>query len=76
MRLRVKLMGMLKQRTPPGGVLELDCQPATIRRALEALGIPGAGAHVFSVNGALQKDPDHPLQDGDELTVLPPVGGG
>ena len=75
MEIRVKLMGLLKQRMPPEGRLSLD-DAATIGDALSALQIPRESVQVFSVNGALVRDSSHTLLDGDELTVLPPVGGG
>ena len=68
-------MGLLKERMPPEGQLSLN-DAATISDALTALQIPRASVQVFSVNGALVRDPLHTLADGDELTLLPPVGGG
>lgn len=75
MNIRVKLMGLLKEQMPPEGRLSLT-DAATIGDALVALQIPRESVQVFSVNGALVRDPLHTLLEGDELTVLPPVGGG
>ncbi len=68
-------MGILKEKTPDSGTLELR-DSATITDALNALEILVEGVHVFTVNGQLVRDKRHELTSGDELTVLPPVGGG
>ncbi len=76
MKIHVKLMGMLKDRTPPEGTIELPDDDATIENALAELEIPVDTVQVFSVNGSIQRDLARRLQEGDELTVVPPVGGG
>ena len=68
-------MGMLKDKVPSDGALELK-DNASIRDALIALGIPVESVQVFQVNGQLERDNSRELADNDELTVLPPVGGG
>jgi molybdopterin converting factor small subunit len=75
MQIKIKLMGMLRDKTPDGGCIELPAA-ATIADALLALDIDAGSAQVFTVNGQLQRDKAHPLSDGDELSVIPPVGGG
>jgi sulfur carrier protein ThiS len=75
MQIRVKLMGMLKSLLPAGDRLDL-VEGATIGEALTTLGIAGDRVAACSVNGKLVRARDYPLADGDELTVLPPVGGG
>lgn len=75
MRIRLRLMGMLKGNAPPDGGLEL-ADGATIRAALEALEISVDSVQVFQVNGQLERNKNRVLDDDDELTVLPPVGGG
>ena len=72
---RVKLMGMLKQKSPPDGQLAL-AEGATIAHVLEVLQIPIDSVHVFTVNGTLERNKQRVLSDGSELTILPPVGGG
>lgn len=75
MMIHVKLMGMLKPKTPPAGVLELP-DGTTIEQVLELLQIPSQAVNVFTVNGSLERDKERSLASGDELTLLPPVGGG
>ena len=75
MRIRVKLMGVLKARTPAGGVLEVG-EGATIEDTLHALGLAPQATHAVTVNGRLERDRRRALAPDDELTVVPPVGGG
>ena len=75
MQIRVKLMGMLKSKNPPGGVIEVR-DGATIAEALAALEIPGDSVQVFTINGSLQRNKDYVLAPNDEFSALPPVGGG
>ena len=75
MQITVKLMGMLAAQTPSDGQLQLD-DGASIEDALVALEVPVDSVAAFTVNGSLVKDRQHALAEGDDLTVLPPVGGG
>ena len=75
MRIRLKLMGTLKARTPVGGVLEV-ADGATIEDVLRALDIAPQRLRVFTVNGQFERDSRRALAPNDELTVIPPVGGG
>ena len=68
-------MGMLKGKTPEDDTMEVP-DGATILQVLEALEIPPDSVQVFTVNGQLERDRGRKLSPGDELTVLPPVGGG
>ncbi len=68
-------MGMLKDKTPKGGKLTLP-EGATIEEALQALDIPVDSVQVFTVNGQLERDRARALSPQDELSILPPVGGG
>lgn len=74
MKIQVKLMGMLKEKAPDDGLQLAD--GASIGDALDALGIDRESVHVFTINGQLVRDKARVLADGEELTVLPPVGGG
>lgn len=75
MEIRVKLMGLLKQHTPPEGRFDVS-ERATIDDVLTALQIVPDRVQVFTVNGTLVRDRSYQLSSGDELMVLPPVGGG
>ena len=75
MKIKIKLMGMLKDQTPDGGELELETN-ATIADVLAALTIDPDSVQAFSINGSIQRDQGTELSEGDELIVLPPVGGG
>ena len=75
MKIKIKLMGMLKDRTPEGGELELP-DNGTISDVLTVLEIDPDSVQAFSINGAIQRDKATKINDNDELTVLPPVGGG
>jgi molybdopterin converting factor small subunit len=75
MQIRVKLMGTLKARTPPGGALEV-ADGATIDDVLRALSIESPALRVFTVNGQFERDRNRVLAADDELTAVPPVGGG
>ena len=75
MKIQLKLMGVLKERSPEGGQLSLP-DGATIEEALTALEIPGDSVQVFTVNGKLERDRSRVLVESDELSVIPPVGGG
>ena len=75
MQIRLKLMGMLKSRTPAGGVLEV-ADGATIDDVLRALEIAPRTIAVFTVNGLFERDRGRVLAANDELTAIPPVGGG
>lgn len=75
MKLKIKLMGMLKDHTPEGGELEVP-DGSTIGDVLKLLKIESETIQAFSINGSIDRDRERTLNDGDELTVLPPVGGG
>lgn len=75
MQVRVKLMGMLKPKNPPGNVLEL-ADGATIDDVLTRLEIDPARVQVYTINGALERNRQRVLQANDEFSALPPVGGG
>ena len=75
MEVRVKLMGMLRDRSPAGGVVQLP-EGATVTDLLQQLEIPAREVMLVTVNGQHQRDHTVRLSPGDEVTVLPPVGGG
>jgi sulfur carrier protein ThiS len=75
MEIHLKLMGILKDRAPENGTIEL-ADEGTIEDALVAVGIPSDSVQVFTVNGTVERDRHRVLKPDDELTVLPPMGGG
>jgi sulfur carrier protein ThiS len=75
MQVRLKLMGMLKAKTPPGGVLDV-AEGATIADVLLALDIAAHARQAITVNGRFERNRRRALVPDDELTVIPPVGGG
>ena len=75
MQVQLKLMGTLKEKTPPDNTLELP-EGATIDEVLKLLGISFESVAVCTVNGQLVRDRSRPLAHGDDLSILPPVGGG
>lgn len=68
-------MGFLKGKTPADGAMQLS-EGGTIEDVLQALEIAAESVQVFTVNGNFVRDRKQTLSDGDELMVLPPVGGG
>lgn len=75
MRVRVKLMGVLKDKSPEGGRLDLP-DGSTVEQALQALEIAVPSVHAVSINGTFERDFARILEAEDELAVLAPVGGG
>jgi molybdopterin converting factor small subunit len=75
MQIRLKLMGMLKAKTPAGGVLEV-ADGATIDHVLCVLEIAPQTNQVLTVNGQFERNRSRVLAANDELSVIPPVGGG
>jgi sulfur carrier protein ThiS len=68
-------MGLLKARTPEGGALDV-ADGATIEDVLRELSVAPAPNAVIAVNGQIERDRSRALAANDELTVIPPVGGG
>lgn len=59
-----------------GGPIALELEEgATVRTAIEALGLPQERIHLIFVNGAA-RGLGHQLADGDRVGLFPPVGGG
>ena len=75
MNIKLRLMGMLKDKEPADNQLEIS-DDSTIESVLKSLEIDPEGVHVFTVNGTLERNKQLPLSADDELTVFPPVGGG
>ncbi|KAB2950987.1 MoaD/ThiS family protein [Heliorestis acidaminivorans] len=47
----------------------------TVKEVLAVLAIPDEEVAILMVNGR-NEEVDHPLKDGDTLSLFPPVGGG
>jgi sulfur carrier protein ThiS len=75
MEIQTRLMGVFKAKSPAGQRLEL-ADGATIADALRTLEIPADHVHLVMINNRLEHDHARVLQSGDELMVMPPVGGG
>jgi molybdopterin synthase sulfur carrier subunit len=79
MRIIVKLFASLSRFSPgglPGSPFEVNLPEATTIHALAVqLGIPDQETKVSFVNGLI-RSPDWVLQQGDEVGIFPPVGGG
>lgn len=79
MRVYVKLFAVLRQQYPHLGIGEAMpvelAEGATAGRLLELLNLPTNLVKVVFVNGII-RDRDYVLQDGDEVGLFPPVGGG
>jgi molybdopterin synthase sulfur carrier subunit len=76
---QVKLFATLRQRYPRLGIgepmaVELP-EGATVGQLLAHLQIPDEQAKIVFVNHVI-RGRDHPLADGDEAGIFPPVGGG
>jgi len=75
MQICVTLMGSLKVNSPEGNKIELP-DGSTIDDLLAALNVDPAFVATVMVNGKPQKDRTRVIVADDELTLLPPVGGG
>ena len=79
MMIRLKLFAGLRASNPLGGAQgggEAQVpEGADVAGALEALGVPLEGAKIILVNGRHAELATR-LEEGDRLSVFPPVGGG
>jgi molybdopterin converting factor small subunit len=80
MQVRVKLMGTLRSKLPPGaegGTAAVEVEAGTtVADVLGRLGVGGGHVHLVLVNGGMETDRQRVLSEADELTVFPPVAGG
>jgi len=79
MTVHVKLFATLRRFYPELGVgqalpVELP-EGATVGDLVRRLRLPSDHVKVIFVNGIV-RDEVHPLADGDEVGIFPPVGGG
>ena len=81
LRVRIRLFAMQREAAGSKEVLVEVPVGATVEDAWAAVvGLvpvlaPGRQSLRFAVNGTYA-NPDHPLEDGDEVACIPPVSGG
>ena len=80
MQVKVKLFASLRKYLPEGtsgseATLELP-DGSTVRDVLAQLGIPEQTARIVMVNGEHCPDLGQTLQDGQTISVFPPMAGG
>jgi sulfur carrier protein ThiS len=75
MQIRVQLMGGLKGKSPAGNRLEVT-EGTSINDVLGQLGVEPHQVQIVMHNSKPQPNRATAVRDGDELTVVPPVGGG
>jgi molybdopterin synthase sulfur carrier subunit len=74
----VRLFGHLRRYLPTteSPSVQLDAvEGHTVEKLINDLGIPAEDPKVILVNG-LHTDLDHPLQEGDRVSIFPPIAGG
>lgn len=78
-RVKVKLFATLRRYYPDLGIgegIEVELPDgATVGQLVRHLGLPNDHVRVVFING-IARDESHPLADGDEVGMFPPVGGG
>jgi sulfur-carrier protein len=78
-RIKVRVYAGLRRHLPHLGLGESEhmeiADGLTVGELLDRLGISRAEAKSCFVNN-LKQDLDHRLQDGDEVAIFPPIGGG
>ncbi|MEA2451718.1 MAG: Mut7-C ubiquitin [Actinomycetota bacterium] len=78
MRVTIVCFGAMREflPDPSSGRTELDLAPGgTVRDAVGALGAPERSIHSVLVEG-LRTDLDQVLEEGAEVTLMPPFAGG
>ena len=79
MRIEVVCFGMLRDHLPPGSQgnrARMELAPdASVDQVGQVLGIPERQVFALLVNGE-RANLDQILQEGDEVTLMPPFSGG
>ncbi len=79
MIIKVKLFATLRKYIPDlklGGSKDVQIDPGTtIEELYKNLGIPIEEIKLAYVNG-IYREPEYILNDGDEIGIFPPIGGG
>jgi molybdopterin converting factor small subunit len=74
MKVKIKLFATLRKFGPDEQEIELP-DGATVDDAINMLNLPVKISLLKIVNGE-HRPPKHPLKDGDELALFPPIAGG
>jgi molybdopterin converting factor small subunit len=78
-KVTVACFGALREYLPSDGAgnrADVECgEGATVEKVAASFGIPEGSVFVILVNGE-QRAVDHELEDGDEITLMPPFAGG
>jgi len=74
MKVKIKLFATLRKFGPEEQEVDLS-ENATIGDAINLLNLPKEIPLLKIVNGE-HRPPNHPLKDGDELALFPPIAGG
>jgi sulfur carrier protein ThiS len=79
LHVRLLLFGQYARYLPDGGeggaaLLEAP-SGATVMSLLDSVGLPASDRRYITINGGRVKD-DVALEDGDEVRVIVPLGGG
>ncbi len=77
MKVQVELQAYLTRYSPHGhSIVEVELpEGATVDHLLRRLGIPDDMAQVIIVNNE-NSGFERPLQDGDQVILIPPLAGG
>ena len=79
MMIELRLFAIYRKYLPPGskaGKCDFKVsEGATVKDVIETLGLPEKGPFIIFVNQE-RTERDHPLGDGDQLSIFPPLGGG
>jgi len=77
MKVKVELQAYLEQYSPNGNDLfDYDLpEGASVQDLVVKLGMPAELASVIIV-GSTNADPSHALNEGDRVTLIPPLAGG
>ncbi len=74
MKVKVKLFASLSQFGPEDQMMEVP-ENSTLEDVIGRLKLPEKIPLLKVVNGEIRKL-DHPLEDGDEIALFPPIAGG
>ena len=73
MKVKIKLFASLREYGPEEQIIDLP-DNATIEDAVSLLKLPEKFPLLKIVNGE-HRPPKHPLKEGDELALFPPIAG-